>query len=211
MNWPNWTGEPCAIIASGPSAKRANVGLLKGRMRVIAIKKNIEIAPFADVVYGCDAPWWRSVHGLPKFQGLKLAYDGTVCGGEYGIRKVDIEKPASNDLMFDEVGKIGAGGNSGFQALNLALQFGADRILLIGFDMHGRSGEHWYGRNNWAMCSNPTDDNYRRWMKAFAAAAPKIAERGATVVNASPISDLQCFQKMTIEQALDTWGLQIAA
>ena len=128
MSWPNWKGEPCAIIASGPSAKKANIGLLKGRMRVIAIKRNIELAPFADAVYGCDAPWWRSVQGLPKFSGLKMAYDGTVCT-EFGLRKVDIPKPAECALLFEKVGTVGAGANSGFQALNLAIQFGADRRL----------------------------------------------------------------------------------
>ncbi len=211
MKWPNWSGDVAAIVASGPSAKTANVGLLKGRARVIAIKKSVELVPFADVVYGCDAPWWRSVQGLMKFQGLKLAYDRGVCGSEYGIRKVEIPEPASNDLLFGETGRIGAGGNSGFQALNLALQFGAERILLIGFDMHGRSGEHWYGRNNWSMCSNPTEDNYWRWRKAFERAAPVIAARGAEVINTSTISDLNCFPKLSIERALQSWGMQVAA
>lgn len=209
--WPDWSGEACAIVACGPSAKKVDVSLLKGRLRVIAIKKSIELAPFADVLYGCDAPWWRSVQGLPKFQGLKLAYDRGVCGAEYGIAKVEIDDPTSNDLKFGVIGRVGAGGNSGFQALNLALQFGVARILLIGFDMHGRSGEHWYGRNNWSMANNPTDDNYRRWVKCFTAAAPKLAERGAEVINTSTISDLNCFPKMSIARALETWGMNVAA
>ena len=209
--WPDWKGEPCAIIASGPSARNANIGLLKGRMRVIAIKKSVELAPFADVVYGCDGPWWRSVQGLPKFAGLKLAYEPTVCGPEWGIRKVEIKNPAKDDLLFETIGHVGAGGNSGFQALNLALQFGSDRVLLVGFDMRGDSGEHWYGRNNWMQAANPTDGVYARWLRAMTAAAPKIAARGVQVINASPISALECFPKMSIEQALDQWGVSIAA
>lgn len=209
--WPDWSGETAAIIASGPSAKNANISLLKGMTRVIAIKKSVELAPFADVVYGCDAPWWRSVQGLPKFQGLKLAYDRGVCGSQYGIRMVEIEDPTSNDLKFGVTGNVGAGGNSGFQALNLAIQFGATRIILIGFDLRGDSGEHWYGRNNWAMANNPVDSVYKRWVTAFTSAAPVLSARGIRVINASPISALQCFPKMSIEDALSHWRLQLAA
>lgn len=209
--WPDWKGEACAIIASGPSAKNANIGLIKGRMRIIAIKKSVELAPFADVVYGCDGPWWRSVQGLPKFKGVKLAFEPTVCGSEWGIRKIEIKNPAKDDLLFGTIGHIGAAGNSGFQALNLALQFGADRVLLVGFDMRGDSGPHWYGRNNWMQAANPTDGVYARWVRAMHAAAPVIAARGVSVVNASPISALECFPKMSIENALDSWGFCLAA
>lgn len=211
MDWPNWKGEACAIIASGPSAKNANVDLLKGRMRVIAIKKSIELAPFSDAVYGCDGPWWRSVQGLPKFQGLKLAYEGTVCGPEWDVRKVEIKNIKSDDFLFGATGHVGSGGNSGFQAMNLAMQFGADRILLVGFDMRGDSGAHWYGRNNWMQANNPVDGVYARWVRAMTAAAPLIKARGISVINASPVSALDCFPKMTIDAALDQWGMCLAA
>lgn len=105
-------------------------------------------------------------------------------------------------MRFDEVGKIGGGGNSGFQALNLAVQLGATRVLLIGFDMHDRGGVHWYGRNNWVGANNPTDSNFRRWIRALNIAAPVLANRGVEVVNASPFSDLQCFPKASIEEWL---------
>lgn len=209
--WPDWTGESVAIIASGPTAKKAKVSLLQSRMRVIAIKKSVELASFADVVYGCDGPWWRSVQGLPKFKGLKLAYEPTVCGSEWGIQKVDIKNPASDEMLFEKTGVIGSGGNSGFQALNLALQFGASRVLLVGFDMRGDSGAHWYGRNNWMQANNPTDGVYGRWVRAMNSAALKIKAQGVSVANASDISALECFPKMPIEAALDQWGLCLAA
>jgi hypothetical protein len=61
----------------------------------------------------------------------------------------------SDDLQWT-AGVVGGGGNSGFQAVNLAAQFGASRIILIGFDMTDRGGKHWYGRNHWPMSNNPT-------------------------------------------------------
>ena len=75
MLWPNWTGKAVAIVASGPSVDRKAVAALEGRLTVLAIKHNHELAPFAQVIYGCDYPWWAMVRGLPAFPGLKLSYD----------------------------------------------------------------------------------------------------------------------------------------
>lgn len=207
MSWPDWSGKAVAIIASGPSAKTAGVDLLNGLMPVVAIKKSVELAPWADVVYGCDRGWWRSVRGLPDFHGLKWSYEPHVCT-DYGAQQVRIPDHAkTNVLLFDEVGVVGSGGNSGFHALNLVAQCGANRILLIGFDVHSRSGVHWYGRNTWAMGSNPADHNFRRWKAAFETAATQLKERGVEVINASPHSDINGFRKASVAEALQAWGL----
>lgn len=205
----DWSGFAVAIIASGPSAKKANISAVRDAMPVIAIKENIDLAPWADVVYGCDAAWWKKCQGLPEFPGLKVSWRGSNSlrpAAYKDIKLVDI--PATSDeLIFEPSGKLGAGGNSGFQALNLAIQFGAKHILLIGFDMHDRSGAHWYGRNNWPQGNNPTEDNFRRWRRAFELAAPKLRDRGIQVFNASEGSALKCFEKMSVESALSHWDL----
>lgn len=195
-----------AIVASGPSAKTAGVGRLKGVLPVLAIKNNVELAPFAEAVYGCDFPWWEQVAGLPNFPGLKLAYDKRACD-QFGCQRVQIPEPKGNRLLFGEIGVVGAGGNSGFQALNLAVQWGATKVLLVGFDMHARSGVHWYGRNTAFRASNPDEDNFRRWRAAFDAAASDLQARGVEAINASPISDLKAFRRLNLEDALDVWGL----
>lgn len=100
-----------------------------------------------------------------------------------------------------ERGIIGGGGNSGFQALNLAVQFGAKDIALAGFDMDDRSGKHWYGRNGWAGANNPDHTNFVRWVKAFEDAAAVLAARRVSVVNLSPSSALRCFPFTTPEKA----------
>lgn len=207
-DWPDWTGQAAAIVASGPSTKAADVALLKGRLRVLAIKKNVELAPWADVVYGCDRPWWRSARGLPDFPGLKLAYDAHACA-DHGLRKVEIPDHAVSDfLRFETTGAVGSGGCSGFQALNLVLQFGATRVLLIGFDAQSRSGEHWYGRNIWHGANNPDETNFSRWTKAFHKAAAQLRERGGVeVVNASSLTRLTCFPRGTVAETLQRWGL----
>lgn len=106
----------------------------------------------------------------------------------------------------EETGKVGAGGNSGFQALNLAVQWGAKCIILIGFDMTDQSGVHWYGRNNWPRANNPDHNNFKRWIDAFTKAAPQLERMGVDVVNASPNSALKCFKHRSIAEALSDWA-----
>lgn len=180
--------------------------MLRNRIRVVAIKKNVELCPWADAVYGCDAAWWRSVSGLPDYKGLKISWAEGGCKHFADIRPVIIE-PKSDRFVMDIPGTVGAGGNSGFQIANLVAQFGCRGIALIGFDMTDRGQPHWYGRNNWTGANNPSDDNFRRWQSAFANVAPVLAAMDIQVFNASPDSALRCFEHKTIEQALEAWGL----
>jgi hypothetical protein len=191
-----------AIVASGPSAKRVDLDLLRGRASVIAIKQSYDLIPWADVVYGCDAAWWRARRGLPEFKGRKIVWAGSGFEGFPEIERVKITRSGrefGNEMTL-EPGTIGGGGNSGFQAINLAIQFGARKIILIGFDM---TGAHWYGRNRWPGACNPDEDRFAKWRRTLDATAPKIAALGVDVVNASPESALECFPKMTLAEALD--------
>jgi hypothetical protein len=60
----------------GAVAKGQDLGRLKGRAKVVAIKESVDLCPWADMVYGCDPAWWRHRQGLPKFTGLKVAWSG---------------------------------------------------------------------------------------------------------------------------------------
>ena len=213
--FPDWTGA-AAIVASGPSAKKENLGLLRGKMPIIAIKENFELCPWADVVYGCDAAWWRHRKGLPDFAGLKVTWQGSRLPTSYEIKRVAIDKSQDKvypverrkyRMIFDIPGTVGGGGNSGFQAVNLAVQFGATKLLLIGFDMHDRSGVHWYGRNGWERGGNPDESCFVRWRRDFATAAVDLEERGIQVVNASPFSAMTCFGISTVEKTIAGWGI----
>ena len=203
--FPNWTGQACAIVASGPSTKRVKVGELRDKMRVIAIKENSELCPWADVVYGCDAAWWRNCNGLPKFTGVKISASGRVTSRFPDIHIADVRDPSHDKIVFSPPGVIGCGGNSGFQALNLAVQFGAKRILLIGFDMSDQFGVHWYGRSSGNGRSNPAEWNFKRWRAAFCAGAVQLQNAGIEVLNASDLSVLTCFPKVSLQQALHEW------
>lgn len=104
-------------------------------------------------------------------------------------------------VLTDEVGIVGDGGNSGFQAINLAVQFGAARILLVGFDMRVDLGVHWHGRHG-AGLGDPSEMNVSNWRRILDAAAPRFAELGVEVINCSPISALTGYPVMNFSEAI---------
>jgi hypothetical protein len=204
--WRDWRGECAAIIGAGPSARTARVELLRERIHVIAVNESFRLAPWADIVYSCDCAWWTLHKGLPEFTGLKLTHDRKACNEFPGLKRVEIERPNIDELLIERPNWIGAGGNSGFQAMNLAVQFGATGIMLIGIDCNLVNGAHWHGRHPYMM-NNPMESNVKRWRRAFDGAAAKLMSIGVDMVNCSATSALANYPKLTIPQALQRWGL----
>jgi hypothetical protein len=137
--------------------------------------------------------------GVPEFPGLKITQDPTAAIS-YGLRRVTLQK-GKNQLLVDEAGVIGWGGNSGFHALNLAVQFGAARIVLVGFDMTLLNGIHWHGPHP-SRLNNPTGRALVKWAEILDAQAPLLAGLGVEVLNASPVSALAAYPKVSLEEAL---------
>lgn len=209
--WPDWRGECCAIIGSGPTIKKMDLNILRNRIHVIAIKVNVELIPWAEICYGCDAAWWISKNGVPHkhFSGIKICH-GSQAWHFPNMCKVDIEL-GTDEMLVEKPLKIGNGGNSAHQALNLAIQFGAKDIILLGIDCKSKDEDHhynhWYGRNKWSNANNPIQNNYNRWMRGFDIAKKTIDKLGVNVINCSPDSALKTFKKATLEQTLEEWGL----
>jgi hypothetical protein len=204
--WQDWRGKHVAIVASGPTANKVGVEKLKDRLRVIAINENFRLAPFADVLYSCDAEWWTLRGGeAKKFTGIRLGFEVGVPGvNNIRIKKVGAEYV--HELLFDEPGLLGSGGNSGFQMINLAAQFGAIGIGMIGFDMRLDQGIHWHGVHRSPM-RNPDDERCLKWKKHIDGAAEKLKSLEIDVVNCSDISRLENYPKMDIDQMLQRWDL----
>ena len=216
LDWfPDWRGKACAIVASGRSAKTARLDLIRGRMPVIAIKEcAVDLCPWADVAYGCDGPWWKHRRGLPGFKGLKIAWAPAVSAAYPDVQTIKVKelpKPLRGEdrsyvdrILTEEPGMIGSGRNSAFQALNLAVQFGANRVMLVGLDLHGK---HYYGRNEWPKAGNPDELQFERCIRAFNDNAPLLKSLGVDVVNVSDRSALKCFRQSSIEQTIADWSL----
>lgn len=200
--WPNWAGETAVIVATGPSAADIDLSIVRGKARFLAIKDGWRLCPWADALYGCDHHWWEAHKGVSDFNGIRLAYDKATVSRWPGIEylKVDIASPNDHRMLFGKIGTVGWGGNSGFHAINLAAQFGAKRILLVGFDMRVDHGKHFFGQHKY--CNRPNEKTVAMWRGILDATAPALAGRGIEVINCSPVSALTAFPKLTFEAAL---------
>lgn len=198
---PRWDGETVVIVASGPSASTVPVYLAEGRARCIAINTSYKLAPWADVLYGCDYAWWLKQRGMPDWPGLRVSQDRVACEMYPGIHRVYCNRKAET-LQFERLGHILWAGNSGLQAVNLAAQWGAVKIILVGFDMTVSHGSHWHGPHG-AGLSNPSVNSVRRWQHRTDQAAAALAARGIRAINCSPISVLTRYPRMTLAEALE--------
>src|ERR1051325_7861339 len=61
------------VLACGPSLTQQDVGRCRGRGEVIAVSDAHRFAPWADILYSCDAAWWRHHRGVPGFRGERIA------------------------------------------------------------------------------------------------------------------------------------------
>lgn len=200
--YPDWTGQTCVIVASGPSAKSVDLSFAKNKAKFIVINTSWELAPWADVLYACDVGWWREHNGKNSnwrnFVGMKVTQD-ELARQEFDIHRVICERHHEN-LVLDRPGQVGWGGNSGFHCINLSLQWGVKKIILVGYDMQLDNGSHWHGDHK--GLNNPTKPNVDRWRKTIDANAQTIQDLGVRVFNCSPVSALKRYPKTTIEEAL---------
>lgn len=197
LPWLDWTGETVVIVASGPSAVEAWLPAALGRAKVVVINNSCRLAPWADLLYACDRRWWIHNPGARGFAGLRVSAELE----DEKVRRIRLTK-GRDEILVDEPGVLGWGGNSGFHAVNLAVQAGAARLVLVGFDYNGRRGPHWHGRHPDGL-NNPTEQLLARWAETLDRQAPRLAELGVDVINLSPCSALQAFPvALSLEAAL---------
>lgn len=198
-----WPGATVVILASGPSLtveQCAEVHAWRHDLhvpmrRVIAINTTFRRAPWADALYACDASWWRIYRDEvgAGFMGERWTQD--IQARELGVRHVESQRAPG---LGRRHGVIHQGGNSGYQAINIAFQAGARRIVLLGFDMHGT---HWHGKYSNGL-PNTQPWLFKEWIKNFDVLARDLETEGVEVVNCSPGSALHAFRTSPLEDAL---------
>lgn len=201
--WPDWSTATVVIIGAGPSAPADCIALGQQNfpmpLKVIAINESWRLWPSADVLYASDSAWWRHAKNAGGFGGLKVS--GSAEAAEaYGAAAVTVMR-GCNEILLGSRGVIGSGGNSGFQALNLAVQFGARHVVLLGFDMQITDGAHWHGRHADGL-NNPDAVNTANWRTALDGVAPALARLGVRVINATERTGLPGFERLPIDRAL---------
>ncbi len=191
-----WPDETFICIATGPSLTAEDVTACYGHGRVIAVNDAVRLAPWADVLYACDGRWWDHYGGMPAFQGLK--YGLSVKAGKWP----GVERLANTGVQgFDPGPGIRTGGNSGYQAIQVAVKLGAARVLLLGYDMKlgARGRTHFFGEHPSTLKSV---SNYGTFCAYYRSLARPLRDLNVEVINCSRETALSCFPRMTLSQAL---------
>jgi hypothetical protein len=194
---PLWPGSTVVCIAGGPSLTPADVDYCRGKARVLVINDGYRLAPWADVLYACDAKWWDRHDGVPSFEGLKFA----MIEREY-CKWSDIQMLGwSGEHGFEpDPSSLRSGRNSGHQAIQLAVKLGATRIVLLGYDMQPTGGQqHWFGSHP----GKPIDaDLFACWIRHARELVGPLKALGVNVINCTRQTALDAFPCQPLEAVL---------
>lgn len=215
-----------AIIGGGPSLTQDQVDQVR-RLHCIVVNDAFLLAPWADAMYFADSRWhgWMAkgiarpgltadqvrerFEAFPGYR-IKVEHPGDTPAilddqRYYRLRnyvQFSAGKEAEVQALSERPDAVATGTASGYQAVNIAYLAGAKRILLLGFDAKETSPgrKHWFGDH-----PEPTSPS---WLQGLPYQFQKLSEslnaRGVECINCSPDSALQCFPKMTIEEALES-------
>lgn len=194
-----WDGDTVFIIGGGPSLIGFDASCILNR-RVIAVNCAFKLGQFDAMFYG--DPLFPNLfgQGLDEFAGLKITTRDEHLGRP-GIRVVLRNGNAYGLSLKPDT--LHWNLSSGACAINLAVLLGAGKIVLLGFDMHqvdGRNNFHTDYLNSDG--SHAAVGDYHRMASRFPAIAKDLEKLCIPCLNACPTSSLDCFPKVTIEEAL---------
>lgn len=164
------------------------------------------LAPFADICYFADTQWWnwhKEKAEFNAFAGQKCSIwnsGNTIMDPEVHILR-NADAPHNGLGLSLDPEKLVTGSNSGFQALNLAALTGVRQILLLGYDARvppKGAATHWFGNHP----VREPDTAFEVYRKSFMHAAAAIKAAGIRVINCSPGSAIDVFDRMDIRTAL---------
>lgn len=183
------------IVGTGPSAATLPLSLACGKAQCIAIKGAWQFVPWADALYGLDLGWWIANQGAAGFIGHKFT-PSPRAARVFRLHQTRVKLGAR--IILDPPGTLGCGlkdggGHSGWQAINLAIQFGARRIVLAAFEMTLAHGARFNGGS--AGVAKADAARVERWRAEMDAAADQFAAIDCSVINATPGSALRAYPK----------------
>lgn len=182
-------------LASGPSLTAADVETVRQWRYanedgiVVVTNTTFRLAPWADVLFGMDAPWWRA--HLDEVRGV---FSGRLVTSSGLWRSLGIE---SGREIWPE--KWVNYANSGANAIGVALCMDVERIALLGYDCRAVSGQlHWHGNHPKGLGNA---GSLLKWPYQFEQVAKRSGR--ARIVNCTPGSALKVWPQQPLAQWLD--------
>jgi hypothetical protein len=185
---PDWKGRTVVCIASGPSLTAEDCELVrKAGHPVIVTNTTFRLCPWADVLFGFDAKWWRHYASeVAEFKGRKVS--ASPQAEKYGV-----ENPFP--IPWFSIYR-----NSGCCAVSIAIAAGASKVIMLGYDC-GFIGKrrHWHGDHPKGMDNAGT---LLMWQMLFGVLAKQARRAEVKVANASRRTTLKCFERVQLEDVL---------
>jgi len=193
-----WEGEDVFIIGGGDSLREQDFdwSLLEDELTIgcnSAFTLGEKICKIC--IFG-DPKWFR------KYQRELQSYKGILFTNASQLRNTRLSwlwtMPRKGKGL--SVLALGWNKNTGAAAVNLALILGAQRIFLLGFDMHLSKD----GRSNWHnnLVNKPNKAVYEKFIEGFTRVSIDLKKLfpGREVINVTDNSDLDVFPKIGREQ-----------
>jgi len=206
-----WAGQTVVCIATGTSLTaeqvartRCGVDLDGRKVFSIAINDAYTLAPWADMLYFADAgkndwlSWHRDRPAFKAFAGQKCMID---VDAEH-LRREDevfLLKHAGAEGLSSVRTGITTGSNTGHQALNIAGLARPALILMLGYDAHPGPDKkvHFFGQH-----PDRSLPPFNHIIKAMSTLQRPMAALGIRVVNCTPGSAIDCFERGDIASFL---------
>lgn len=195
----DWEGMTAVVVGTGPSfdASQARLlGIARARdcIRVMAINDAVFPCWFADALFAADRKWWIERRNLPTFEGTKIALAESYRDAP---RQVMLVSRSGKDGCDLRPGHVCTNSNSGAMGVQVAAQLGAERIVLVGFDMRedGRR-RHFFGEYEMPLRTQPAMGKWADRFKAVAEAMP------GRIFNASSSSAIDCVPKIELASVI---------
>jgi len=194
-----------AVCASGPSLTKEDCDKVRKHCDVVIAVNDTWRMVNADHLYGADRNWWQMHHAdiVKDFAGKCWSCETSQSTnwGKHSIEGITLLRcetdPSVHSGLSTDPETVHTGGNSGYQAINLALHLGATTIILLGFDMCWNGGKsHWFGDHPKGL-NNATPNKY---IAAFRTIKPEAY--GIEILNCSRHTALDAFPVVSLEDAL---------
>lgn len=191
-----FSGADVFIVGGGASLKSFDFGLLKGK-NVIALNSAYKYVDETAVLYWADASFGQTENELGladhpskyKFSS-RLNADTLILADQKGVAGCNWLKK-TGDYGFDSNVNNVRGNNSGAHAINFAVNLGAYRIILLGFDMgYTGSKSHFHDHHQAPTAFATYAELFIPSIESMAAAIRHIP---VTIINCSSTTKLKCF------------------
>jgi hypothetical protein len=187
-------------IATGPSLTQEDVTYAHERADLtVTVNDAWQLVPMQGkdcINYAADPDWWRYHHKrvFENWQGECHTQEKNWGSGEaeaLGLHIWNIDTAA--DGLSENKDLIHGGGNSGYQAIGIAKNLGAKKIILLGYDMSNAKGLHFFGPHPPRLDRKSDPSRFIRRFETI---------KDNNIINCTRHTALTCFNRMGIKDAI---------